>query len=731
MNKKHLILPLVACLMLAGCTLGKTTKKKKKSTSGSEISEKSDSEVSQSSSGKEGSSGTSTPAPADDWSSSDLEIFTTYYGGIVPPYLQGGLDPEYSMPEYGICYGTDMTQTQTSAYLSSLSSKGYQQGTFEEDGSTYYYKVASDESGEILIYDNTEDDSVYYIVFQWYELQAVELSSIAVSGQKETFDEQDAFSFGGKVTATYDDESTADVTSKAQFSGYDMSKTGSQTVTVSYTEGDVTKTTSYSITVNAIERITVKFDGNGVEGEMADDEALKGKPYTLPASKFTEPADKGFVGWNTKADGTGTAVAAGGTYTVTEAITFYAQWKTKYEVSFKPGTGGDGEMASVYVIDGKQLSKPACTFTAPEGMVFDKWVDGEGTEVTFPLTVTSAVELTATWKEKVETEVTDTLTQALIGISGTVYAEFNGKKDQSKAVYGGNCAGDKSSIQLRSSNSNSGIVSTTSGGKIKSVTVVWQADTASGRTLDVYGSNTAFTSATQLYNVSSGSGITKIGSIVKGTSTSLEVTGEYAYIGLRSNTGAMYLTSISIVWLDDGSDPVPPTPVESNWEQVTTKPAAAGGDYLFGFNNGTIDKFVDGGLSSSSYPTVTISEENAIHFTLEAASGDSFYLKVTSAESAVKDKYLCLIIKEGETKNSVIPVFQDDPVAYDWVVTETSGETEYTANTLGVKLQPNTQYPEQYYILATYGSFPDSISAAYNKHWEGDWICRLYTPIVK
>ena len=61
-----------------------------------------------------------------------------------------------------------------------------------------------------------------------------------------------------------------------------------------------------------------------------------------------------------------------------------------------------------------------------------------------------------------------------------------------------------------------------------------------------YGKNSAYTQATDLYN-SSKQG-TKIGSIVKGTSTELEITGNYAYIGLRSKSSAMYITSITIEW---------------------------------------------------------------------------------------------------------------------------------------------------------------------------------------
>ena len=63
--------------------------------------------------------------------------------------------------------------------------------------------------------------------------------------------------------------------------------------------------------------------------------------------------------------------------------------------------------------------------------------------------------------------------------------------------------------------------------------------------MDVYVSNTAYTSATELYNTVVGE---KVGGIVKGTSTELTIDGDYEYLGLRSNSGAMYIKSITITY---------------------------------------------------------------------------------------------------------------------------------------------------------------------------------------
>ena len=147
-------------------------------------------------------------------------------------------------------------------------------------------------------------------------------------------------------------------------------------------------------------------------------------------------------------------------------------------------------------------------------------------------------------------EVTDVLDRELTGISGTDYASWSNKASNSNAVYAGQSAGGNESIQLRSNNSNSGIVTTASGGRAAKVTVTWNSNTTSGRTIDIYGDNTAYTNPAELYNSPKG---TKLGSIKCGTSTELEISGDYAFIGIRSYSGALYLESISIKWEGESS----------------------------------------------------------------------------------------------------------------------------------------------------------------------------------
>ena len=120
----------------------------------------------------------------------------------------------------------------------------------------------------------------------------------------------------------------------------------------------------------------------------------------------------------------------------------------------------------------------------------------------------------------------DVLTRETTGVEGTTYTDWSGKTvTTSSAVYAGQSAGGNNAIQLRTTNNNSGIVTTKSGGYVKKVVVTWNSNTAADRTLNVYGKNSAYSAATDLYD--SNTQGTLLGTIINGTSTELEVTGNY------------------------------------------------------------------------------------------------------------------------------------------------------------------------------------------------------------
>ena len=76
----------------------------------------------------------------------------------------------------------------------------------------------------------------------------------------------------------------------------------------------------------------ITFDANGGEGNMGAQTVNPGVSAALSANTFTR-ADYDFAGWNTKADGTGTAYADETNITTNKNVTLYAQWTLhKYHV---------------------------------------------------------------------------------------------------------------------------------------------------------------------------------------------------------------------------------------------------------------------------------------------------------------------------------------------------------------------------------------------------------------
>lgn len=89
-----------------------------------------------------------------------------------------------------------------------------------------------------------------------------------------------------------------------------------------------------AITVNR-ELITITYNANNGSGTMQNGTAEKGGAYTVASNGFTRSGYT-FNGWNTQANGAGTAYTAGSVINdVQEDITLYAQWN-------QSGDGGGG-----------------------------------------------------------------------------------------------------------------------------------------------------------------------------------------------------------------------------------------------------------------------------------------------------------------------------------------------------------------------------------------------------
>ena len=115
---------------------------------------------------------------------------------------------------------------------------------------------------------------------------------------------------------------------------------------------------------------TITFDANGGLGTMAQ-QVITGSG-TLVANTFTR-SNYLFAGWNTKADGSGTAYADAATFTVNEenkyTITLYAQWTPTATITFD-ANGGSGTMAQQTITGSGTLIANAFT---REGYQFVGW----------------------------------------------------------------------------------------------------------------------------------------------------------------------------------------------------------------------------------------------------------------------------------------------------------------------------------------------------------------------
>ncbi len=146
-------------------------------------------------------------------------------------------------------------------------------------------------------------------------------------------------------------------------------------------------------------------------------------------------------------------------------------------------------------------------------------------------------------------EVTDVITASNLKATGTSYVLFSNVKVTSEALYSGQSAQTQTgkNIQLNSSKKhgrNIGIVSTVSGGLIKSVSI--EVDNSNANTYSVYAKKTAYSAIEDLYND------TKQGNLIlESKSTgSLDVAGEYYYIGIRSKSNAVKIKKITITYVN-------------------------------------------------------------------------------------------------------------------------------------------------------------------------------------
>ena len=252
-------------------------------------------------------------------------------------------------------------------------------------------------------------------------------------------------------------------------------------------------------------------------------------------------------------------------------VTYTGSAGQTYTVSYYPNTDPNTPQSpendpSTYAIGATVtvLSPSDLGITNP-GNVFTKWSTSQsglnGTDYLPGDQFTMGdgnVDLYAQWTSTTNTridELTPTVVNAAMGNTG--YCEWD-VTGNSGAIYHGKSFRSENYIQITNSQSGnsqySGIVTTTSGGTLSRVQVVWNSNTPQGRTLNVYGKNTSYSGTSDLYGNTCG---TLLGTVTKGASSTsdLVVSGnvDYNYVGLLSQSGAMYIDNIMVTWTIGGA----------------------------------------------------------------------------------------------------------------------------------------------------------------------------------
>ena len=217
--------------------------------------------------------------------------------------------------------------------------------------------------------------------------------------------------------------------------------------------------------------------------------------------------------------------------------------------------------------------------------------------------------------------VTDELTATTLNVSTKSYQKFATKILSSGASYDGAAFIDSNNpkgIQIRSKVDKglyTGIITSASGGTIKSITINFNSNNSNA--LGIYGKNTAYTTADDLFGSAAGELIKS----VPNSKTAVTITPDKAYkfIGFKSNKGTIYIDKITIVWEKASSTP------------TTTTTFGTNSGKTFTFTNGTLEGF------SAPKATATKSDDNTdLSNLIEYTSSDADIVAVDSKTGELK-----------------------------------------------------------------------------------------------
>jgi M6 family metalloprotease-like protein/uncharacterized repeat protein (TIGR02543 family) len=217
----------------------------------------------------------------------------------------------------------------------------------------------------------------------------------------------------GPGAVTFSDPAALDSTASFRIAG---------TYVLRLSVSDGIGTSFDEITIIVSPALTVTYNTNGATGGTAPEDASS--PYAINASVSVlgagdlVRANYTFAGWNTAANGSGTAYQPNDTFAIAANTTLYAQWTPNtYIVTFDPNGGSAPSPSSKNVTYGSTYGD--LPTTTRSGSLFTGWftVATGGTKVTNTTSVTATGNHTlfAQWSNQVTVSTTDGN-----GISGNI-----------------------------------------------------------------------------------------------------------------------------------------------------------------------------------------------------------------------------------------------------------------------------------------------------------------------
>lgn len=172
--------------------------------------------------------------------------------------------------------------------------------------------------------------------------------------------------------------------------------------------------------------------------------------------------------------------------------------------------------------------------------------------------ISTVFSLTVTEKPFTPTDAADVLTVTSFGISGTSYGEYTAKvgtaeykgwvNSNNKNSPSGATANEI--IGMNTSNKGAIVTTTSAGYAVKLSATQWSRQTATDRSLIVYGQDTPYTSCQNLSENERGEMLGEI-ALEKGVEKSLILAKGYKYIAIMPKGGACQLSEIKIQWASE------------------------------------------------------------------------------------------------------------------------------------------------------------------------------------